>query len=146
MTENESVAKIQEPIEVVFKIEPKPKARPRMTRSGHTYTPKETKDFENALKLAFKSAYKGKPLTGPVSIDCELFFTRPKKSKYDYPSKCDADNCFKAVADALNGLAWIDDRQLCSIVIEKAFAPSGNLGYISVRVSQRHPGFADSCD
>ena len=34
--------------------EPVPKARPRMTRSGHVYTPKRTADYEAAVKAAWR--------------------------------------------------------------------------------------------
>ncbi len=146
MLENEEMAKSQEPIHIAFLIEPKPKKRPRVTRRGFAYTPKVTKDFESALQMMFRAQYKGKSLKGPLSVEVELFFTRPKKPKYTYPSVCDVDNCAKAVLDALNGLAWIDDRQIVSLICEKDYAPAGNQGYIKLSVCERHPGYAECGD
>lgn len=42
--------------------------------------------------------------------------TRPGRAKTSRP---DADNVAKAVADALNGVAWKDDAQVARLVVEK---------------------------
>ncbi|MNH47634.1 Endodeoxyribonuclease RusA [compost metagenome] len=36
--------------------------------------------------------------------------------------KCDADNCIKAVCDALNGVVWRDDVQVVKLFLTKKFS------------------------
>jgi len=36
--------------------------------------------------------------------------------------KPDCDNLAKSVCDALNGILWDDDRQICRLVVEKWYA------------------------
>lgn len=38
-------------------------------------------------------------------------------------SKPDLDNCVKFTKDCLNGIAWIDDNQVCQEVAVKVYAP-----------------------
>jgi len=33
----------------IFAVKPRSKQRPRSTRSGHTYTPKETREYEKLI-------------------------------------------------------------------------------------------------
>lgn len=44
----------------------------------------------------------------------------PKLTKSGKPSKVrlDLDNCFKVVLDALNGVAWMDDKQVIKLIAE----------------------------
>jgi crossover junction endodeoxyribonuclease RusA len=146
MSETEVMAKEQKTIEVALNINPVPKARARVTKRGFSYTPKKTKDFENAVKILFRKQYQGKPMTGALHINAEFFFEKPKKPVHSYPSRCDLDNVLKNLTDSLNGLAWVDDRQICSIVCEKNWAPSGNPGYIRLSVSIYAQGYAESSD
>jgi len=111
------------------------KARPRMTKKGHVYTPKETLDFQNRVRVCFHAAYPGhRPIEGPVAVAVIARFLPPKSAKatlkrvvaekgmYPHTKKPDLDNIVKAVLDALNGVAWRDDSQVWS------YAPSG-IGY-----------------
>lgn len=95
------------------------------------YTPSKdpVNDFKAAIKMAwFRSA--GIMLDGPVEMRLLFVFPRPKsktKKRGDSPpewktSKPDIDNLAKAVMDSLNGLAYIDDAQVCSQRIEKVIA------------------------
>lgn len=82
----------------------------------------------NAFKTAIQSEFGMRlPVIGPVKLTVTAWFSRPKseirKTKpmpiYPHIKKPDADNVVKAVMDALNGLAWHDDAQVSSIVVEK---------------------------
>ena len=107
--------------------EPKGKARPRLGRGGNTYTPRDTREYEDKVRAAFWEAvwnddrYLGKDftLTGPIRITIAAHFRIPKgysKKKLEsmkYPTKKpDADNIEKIICDALNGLAYKDDSQI----------------------------------
>ncbi len=94
--------------------EPQAKQRPRHTLArlsdagdliqGHTYTPKQTRDAEDALRWVFLAARVNKRTTpGPVGI---LAFYRTRHSQGD------ADNFLKSSCDALNGTVIDDDQQV----------------------------------
>lgn len=59
------------------------------------------------------------PFNGKISLHANFFRTRPK----DIASRNwgDLDNHVKAVLDALNGICFIDDRQVTEIHAQKFF-------------------------
>lgn len=46
------------------------------------------------------------PIDGPVWLSVAVFLVKPEKRTYDL------DNCYKGCADALNAIAYHDDRQI----------------------------------
>lgn len=116
--------------------EPKGKGRPRLGRSGHAFTPKDTVNYENLVKLAFSTAYpEHDPVDPVIPIKCEMkaYYFIPKsttKKKYGlmlegklFPlKKPDLDNIVKIICDALNGIAYHDDSQIQSVLIEKYYS------------------------
>lgn len=120
---------------MVFFVEGQPegKARPRFTRAGITFTPKKTVAYEERIRDRFLQAGgKMVPYGGYVFINVEAIFDIPKS----YPKKkreaclCggirpdkkpDADNILKAVLDALNGVAYEDDRQVVEVLCIKKY-------------------------
>ena len=70
-------------------------------------------------------------ITGPVEIHCRL---HPRLNKDGTPSKTrlDCDAPLKLLLDALNGVAYADDKQIIRIVAEIAHPVAG--GALSVRV------------
>ena len=99
-------------IEFELAGEPKPKGRPRMTRTGHTYTPKETRQAEIAVQLAWELAG-GQKLNGPLVLEC-WFYVGTKRKK-------DTDNMLKLVQDALNKQAYEDDDQIVELHASKIY-------------------------
>lgn len=108
------------------------KARPRVTKHS-TYTPQKTKDYENLVKWSCKSKYKDKPLSGPIRIDIDFYMyipkntsekrTRAKIAREILPTKKpDWDNMAKSITDALNGIAYEDDKQIVETHIYKYFS------------------------
>jgi crossover junction endodeoxyribonuclease RusA len=90
---------------------PVPKGRPRAGKGGRVYTPQATRDAESWVKLHAKRA--GLPcLGGPVKLS--LSFYRANAVP------CDVDNLAKLASDALNGLAFEDDKQIVWLVAVKA--------------------------
>ena len=77
--------------------------------------------FKAHVRLAAGVAYKGAPFGGPVRVDLHFMFPRPKNKiwkkramlPYRHIKKPDKDNLEKSVYDALTGLLWIDDCQIC---------------------------------
>ena len=99
-------------IEFELAGEPKPKGRPRMTRTGHTYTPKETRQAEIAVQLAWELSG-GQKLNGPLVLEC-WFYVGTKR-------RVDCDNLGKLVLDALNKYAFDDDSQIVDLRLKKIF-------------------------
>lgn len=114
-------------ISFYYEIEPVPKARPRLGRNG-TYTPAKTKDFENAIKKItteeLASAFFPEfPKESPLFFQVEFYLKPPKKNKRVMPVvKPDLDNLTKTIMDALNGLAYNDDNQICKIKASKYYS------------------------
>lgn len=114
---------------VTFTIPGKPfaKQRPRATRQGRVYTPKETVSFERVVGQIATQHFP-EPIQGPVRLTVKACFVPPKSwSKKramaslatPHIQRPDIDNCIKAVADALNRIAWADDGQVSEIVATK---------------------------
>ena len=117
--------------------QPVGKARARTVVQGgktHSFTPAKTARYEAFVAGVYKSLYPGaKPLTSPVELCIDAFFEIPKSWPVEkrkralagmiFPTvKGDFDNIAKAVSDALNGLAWEDDKQVVYAVIRKVYA------------------------
>lgn len=131
----------------------KGKARPRVTRVGITYTPKETVQYENLVKLCFREAQAKagiELLDKPVRASLEVYYEIPKstsKSKQGamlldriYPTKKpDADNIAKIVLDSLNGIAYKDDSQVVELTVNKFYSKRGQ-PYVFVRLSPMPEG------
>lgn len=111
--------------------EPQGKARPRFTRIGRTYTPKKTVEYENQIKSAFAEAG-GKYSEYPVSIRITAMYAMPQSASKSKKQKMilgeilplkkpDLDNIAKAVCDALNGIAYKDDSQVCRLAVIKQY-------------------------
>ena len=109
--------------EYAFTIEGEPvaKGRPRFTvkptkHGGHyaqTYTDPKTAAAEALVLRTFQSAYPGhEPLTGTINVN--LYFYEGERQ---VEKQQDADNLAKLVLDALNGVAWADDRQITRLDI-----------------------------
>ena len=114
---------------------PQPKQRPRFNRrTGTAYTPKETHEYERDVRLSFRGKYpQAVKLLGAVSVSIDAYFETPKscsKAMRDRmlsgdvrpAKKPDADNIIKAVCDALNGVAYVDDGQVVSVSCRKLYS------------------------
>ena len=99
---------------------PRGKQRPRMTRKGHTYTPKETVSAENEIKFWLKT-HNAPFFHDPVKLVVDCIFTQPKRSKLGYPYKPDVDNLLKLIMDAATGILYKDDSSVLSATVTKSF-------------------------
>ena len=117
------------------------KERPRSSRGGHFYTPKKTREYEDAIKAMITAIYDGEPVDFPVAIQMKVLKAVPKswpQWKRDaalvgdiYPNRGDLDNKFKAVTDAMNGLVYVDDSQISHQVITGGY---DDRDFLSVKV------------
>ena len=110
------------PFKFVFEGEVVGKPRPRFSSRGsyaRAYTPKKCVKYERALANAFKTQG-GKKICGAVKVRIDTYRALPKSRPKRIQSerdiyKPDVDNISKAVLDALNGLAYEDDKQVVDL-------------------------------
>lgn len=113
---------------------PKGKGRPRLTKRGIAYTPKDTAVYENLVKISFREVYPDwVPLSTPVHAHIYAYYPIPKsftkgnKQKaiegfINPTKKPDADNIAKSILDSLNGIAYNDDAQVVYLEIDKSYS------------------------
>lgn len=111
---------------------PVAKGRPRMTKTGHTYTPKKTEEYEELVKQSYLMACGNRITDRPVAINILFQMPIPKscskkqmaamEANLQKPAKRpDIDNLIKAVLDGLNGVAYMDDKQVVAITAAKVY-------------------------
>lgn len=133
-----------EPLEIYFPLEAKGKQRPRAsTVNGRArlYTPKQTQDEEYTVaSLAYQQI--GQPLL-EAALDVEIYITvRPPKSWSNKKraaalaqetrptSKPDLDNVAKLYLDALNGIVWVDDKQIAELKVVKRWGEKAGVSMV----------------
>lgn len=112
---------------------PGAKQRPRMTRTGHVYTPKATRSFEDVVRQ-IAAVNVPEPYTGAVRVHITAMFDIPaswsKKKQAEslnqpHTQRPDLDNIVKAVTDGLNRIAYIDDGQIAVCCASKWWVQNG---------------------
>ena len=134
-------------IEFIVWGEPQGKERPRMTRSGHAYTPQKTRTYEAEVVAAFRRDCpnfipweKGIPLR----VRIRAVYAMPQSASQTAKAKMlagqklptkkpDADNCIKAITDALNAICYHDDSQIVDVKCVKEY---GNEPRVEVTVKE----------
>ena len=113
--------------------EPHGKARPKFnTKTGRTYTPSKTINYENLVKMQYQTLVGDKYTENPVEAIITCYYGIPKsmtkgkrgkalKGELRPTKKPDLDNIAKSVLDSLNGLAYKDDSQVVKLQIEKYY-------------------------
>jgi Holliday junction resolvase RusA-like endonuclease len=112
-------------IDLVIYGKPVGKARPRFGRNKKggvvTYTPQETKLYEQGVQTLAQVAMFGKSmLEGPVKVTIKAYFQHSKKTGW-HISRPDLDNIVKAFLDGLNGTVFSDDAVVCQLVASKEY-------------------------
>jgi Holliday junction resolvase RusA-like endonuclease len=107
-----------------------PKQRPRFGR-GRTYTPSKTLKSEANIAKEYTSQ-RGVFLTGPLKVTICNWIAVPKsysnRKRADalgcliYPMAVDCDNQIKTILDALNGIAYADDRQVVVLEFKRHYS------------------------
>jgi Holliday junction resolvase RusA-like endonuclease len=129
------------------KGKPQGKARARTfynSRAGKmcSMTPVQTKSYEELIRWSYKAAggqYMGEKV---LQVHIKAVYPIPKgfskakrdeaiKEKIRPTTKPDCDNIIKVVLDALNGVAYYDDKQVVCVSCNKYYGESGYL-YITV--------------
>ena len=109
---------------------PQPKERSRSTRRGHHYTPDRTVNFELLVAAEFRNRFPfHKPIEGPVELCVVAEYKRPRTvvKGYWHTGTGDLDNICKAISDGLNKVAWLDDRQVASLIAQKTWGKTDRI-------------------
>lgn len=128
-----------------FIVEGKPQGKARARtfynkRMGkmQSITPEQTKSYEDLIRWSYKAAggkYMGEDI---LTVEIKAYYPIPKsfsKAKRNDAiegalrptTKPDCDNIIKVVLDALNGVAYYDDKQVIYVSCEKYYAERGYL-------------------
>lgn len=105
-------------IEFSVSGDPIPKARARVVwddraRKYRGVTPGRVKVYEAEVGWALRAAYAGAPRAEDITLRVRVFEGARPPQHYG-----DLDNYVKTISDALNGLAWLDDRQVVRLDAE----------------------------
>lgn len=131
---------VSEEISLSFEIPGKPgmKARARTVRIHgivRSFTPKDTAIYENRVVMQFIEKYPNhEPVSGALSLFVVAYFpisqswSKKKRLMAEMenmpaPVRPDADNCIKSIMDALQGIAYHNDSQICFISFLKRYSP-----------------------
>lgn len=112
---------------------PEGKGRPRFARSGHAFTPANTRTYEANLKYSAQEAMAGRPpIDGPVRVRVEALFPIPKSWSKKKQAEAMAGNVWPTckpdwenvakMLDAFNEVVWRDDAQVVEGVIRKVYS------------------------
>lgn len=126
--------------EIKFTVYGKPfgKQRPRVCKiKGRSiaYTPKETSVYEDHVKFIYNQIYSGITFDKDesVALDIVAYYAMPKSTSKKTKEKMlagmilptvkpDVDNIIKIIADALNKVAYKDDKQLVAVSCQKFYS------------------------
>ena len=109
---------------------PTPWARTGGGKTVARFTPAKQGSAAGAIKLLCSHAMRGaSPFEGPVRLTVTAIYPWPKSwspkkrsvRRFWKTSRPDVDNLGKIVADALNGVAWIDDAQIALMSVAKRY-------------------------
>jgi hypothetical protein len=116
-------------IDLVIYGKPIGKARPRFGRNKHTgkvvtFTPQQTKNYEQEIATTAQCAMFGKELMeGPLKVEIKAFFFHKTKEGF-HVSRPDLDNIIKAILDGLNGVVFKDDASVAVLSASKSYVNS----------------------
>lgn len=110
---------------------PQPKERPRVYK-GHGITPTRTKNYEAKVAAEWRANHP-KPLEGDIRVELVFYMPIPiswskaKKERAEReiirPSvRPDIDNLVKIILDGLNGVAFMDDKQVVELAAAKYYS------------------------
>lgn len=117
--------------------EPVPKARPRVSKkTKRAYTPKKTVAYEARVQESYYNAHPtaqpfptGTMVAAYITAYWPIPKSATKKQREDMiegrmlkTTRPDGDNIEKAIFDALNGMAYEDDSQICYSVVSKRYS------------------------
>lgn len=112
------------------------KGRPRFTViAGHAraYTPAKTRNSEAVIRdLAAREMAGASPIDVAVHLEVRIYLIpakswskRKRAETVHVTGKPDIDNLLKTVADALNGIVYVDDALVSAVTIQRLYTTTG---------------------
>ena len=102
---------------------------------ARTYVSEEGKAYKSEVGWLARKAGVRKPMKGRIELQVQLYPQRPQdwakraaQAPFDWDDDVlciDLGNAEKVLSDALNGIAWVDDKQHRRIVLER-MEPDGD--------------------
>ena len=115
--------------------EPRGKQRPRVTGKGNTYTPAETVQYENLVRMEYRRQCSDYRFPDDAALDMRImaYYAIPKSASKKKRQemlehrirplkKSDWDNVGKIIADSLNEIAYKDDVQIVDGQVRKFYS------------------------
>ena len=126
-------------MELKFTVKGRAKAKQsfRIAKNGFKYTPRDVVEYANLVKLCFINTFPAwKPsllVDKPLSVIINVYKSIPQSYSKKAQEKAlageirpttkpDCDNIAKNINDALNGVAYPDDKQIVSLSINKFYS------------------------
>lgn len=134
---------------ISFTVNAVPIAQPRQRHAmigGYirNYTPSKhpVQKFKAMVAHEASLAHKGQPIEGPIEIVITAFFPRPKymitkkkpMTREWKDTKPDIDNIQKSIFDALKGIVWTDDCQICVCKVTKVVCAGDESAHVDIIV------------
>ena len=148
-------------MKVDFTVPGEPISQPRQRHAligGHVrnYTPAKApvQTYKALVRMAASQAMSGPPTGLPVGVTIECAFARPKShyrtganshalkpnAPYRHAKKPDAENCAKAVLDALTEIVYEDDKQVACLHVLKLYADEAGSPHTKIWVETLDEG------
>ncbi len=144
---------------IAFTVPGKPIQWQRARRSGKRYFTAEDharhmRSVAWQARLAMRSHEVTGPQEGPIGLHCVFLFeppaslSAPKRAAligrpYVVKRKNDGDNLLKLIMDALSGVAYVDDGQVCDFHVTCRYAAVAQTDVCVVRIEDKQlPAFA----
>lgn len=142
-------------LRVMFDVpgEPRGKGRARSRIAGKVgkqfvahYTPKETVEYENLVRMAAHEAMAGEaPTSFPCMVSIRVFCSVPKswsqkkrrlalEGEILPTGKPDLDNIEKAILDGMNAIVFRDDSVVCDVSKKKRYAETPRVEVIAIEL------------
>ena len=106
----------------------KAKERARSGKGGRMFTPKETREFESAVK-AWGTSLAVPPVAYPIRVLVTVYEGTLSEEQIEasklglrYNEKGDIDNLAKSILDGLNGVVYKDDKQISELTLQRRWA------------------------
>ena len=111
-------------IQICFPIKPVACQSVKFMKNGHAYQPKPKMAYKKTIaQIAKLRMGSTPPTTKPLIVRLWFEYATAKKQSMGAfkTTRPDIDNLLKGFLDALNGIVWQDDAQICRISASKNY-------------------------
>lgn len=125
--------------EISFFVQGDPAPKGSFTSFGRgrfTNANKRTKPWQDLVSFVALTVRPRELLTGPIGIDLGFRMKKPKRPKHPiYPivKRNDIDKLERTILDALTGIIYEDDGQVCLVKKSKLYGNPETGVYITIR-------------